>query len=296
MLTFHAPDPRACGIAELDAQGRIVAFVEKPPEPRSNLANAGVYVLSAEAYREIAGQGAFDLGFEVLPRFIGRMRGWAWPGYHRDIGTPEALLRARIDAPRLAQARRRRLNLGPRPAVFLDRDGTLIEHVHYLSDPAAVRLLPDAAQALRQLRDAGYALVLVTNQSAIGRGLLTVETLQEIHDVMNHLLAEQDVALDAIYFCPEAPAQDGDRTAIDHPDRKPSPGMLLRAAAELELDLPASWMIGDMVSDALAGQYAGCRGSLLVATGKEPPLSHSHQFPVLADLAAATSLILGSRN
>lgn len=291
MLLFRAANPRACGIAELDGEGRIVEFVEKPDEPRSDLANAGVYILSPGAYREIAALGAFDLGFDALPRFVGRMRGWPWPGYHRDVGTMEALIRARIDAPRVAQARRTRLGCGPRPAVFLDRDGTLIEHVHYLSDPAKVRLLPGAVEALARLRDAGYALVLVTNQSAIGRGMLSVETLDEIHDVMNRQLAEHDVALDAIYFCPEAPSS-GDRTAIDHPDRKPAPGMLLRAAADLELDLPRSWMIGDMISDALAGRHAGCRGSILVHTGNEPP-GTDHDFPCHEDLPAAAAIILG---
>jgi D-glycero-D-manno-heptose 1,7-bisphosphate phosphatase len=291
MLLFRAADPRACGIAELDAEGRVVDFVEKPAEPRSDLANAGVYVLTPDAYREVAALGAFDLGFDVLPRFVGRMRGRPHPGYHRDIGTPEALLRARIDAPRVLRARRDRLGLGPRPAVFLDRDGTLIEHVHYLSDPAAVRLLPGAPDALRRLRDAGYALVLVTNQSAIGRGLLSVGTLDAIHDAMNRQLAEHDVALDAIYFCPEAPSKDGDRTTIDHPDRKPAPGMLLRAAADLDLDLARSWMIGDMISDALAGRHAGCRGSILVRTGAEPP-AEGHGYPCHADLAAAAAHLL----
>ena len=86
---------------------------------------------------------AFDLGFEVLPRFVGRMRGWAWEGYHLDVGTHEALEKARRDAPGCwpAAAGGRR-----RPAVFLDRDGTIIEHVHYLSDPAVVRLLPGAGR------------------------------------------------------------------------------------------------------------------------------------------------------
>ena len=93
MVLFRAPDPRACGIAELDAAGRIVSFVEKPEQPASDLANAGLYVVDAEAYREIAAMRAFDLGFEVLPRFVGRMRGWVWGGYHLDIGTHEALER-----------------------------------------------------------------------------------------------------------------------------------------------------------------------------------------------------------
>lgn len=101
MLLFHAPNPRACGIAELDAEGRIIGFVEKPEHPKSDLANAGVYVLTADAYREIAAMEAFDLGFDVLPRFVGRMRGWIFDGYHLDIGNQTALEKARADAPRV---------------------------------------------------------------------------------------------------------------------------------------------------------------------------------------------------
>ena len=98
MVLFRAPNPSACGIAELDEEGRIISFVEKPKAPASNLANAGLYVIDAAAYREIAEMKAFDLGFEVLPRFVGRMRGWIWGGYYLDIGTHESLKLAERDA------------------------------------------------------------------------------------------------------------------------------------------------------------------------------------------------------
>lgn len=95
MLLFHAPNPKACGIAELDRDGRVITFEEKPAVPKSDLANAGVYVVTAAAWREIAGMKAFDLGFDVLPHFVGRMRGSIHNGYHRDIGNIEALNAAR---------------------------------------------------------------------------------------------------------------------------------------------------------------------------------------------------------
>jgi D,D-heptose 1,7-bisphosphate phosphatase len=293
MLLFHAPNPRACGIAELDGQGRIVSFVEKPAEPRGDLANAGVYIVDAVAYREIAAQKAFDLGFEVLPRFVGRMRGWAWGGYHLDVGTFAALERARRDAPAILDGRRADRE-GPRRAVFLDRDGTLIEQVHYLSDPRDVRLLPGVVEALRRFRDAGFAAVVVTNQSAIGRGILTEARLHEIHDEMARQLAAEDVAVDAIYYCPEAPSND-DRTTVEHGDRKPGPGMLVRAAGEMGLDLSDSWMVGDMISDVLAGNNAGCRGSILVRTGKGPSAEEARldaNYQTADDLRAAADLIL----
>ncbi len=294
MLLFRAPDPSACGIAELDDHGRVVSFVEKPSEPKSDLANGGVYIVTADAYREIAAMEAFDIGFEVLPKFVGRMRGWPWEGYHLDIGTPEALAKARRDAPGLWAKVARPAHPGGRPAVFLDRDGTIIEHVHYLSNPLDVRLIPGSAQAIERLRSAGYACVVVTNQSAIGRGMITLAQLDLIHDEMNRQLAAEGAAVDAIYFCPEAPAND-DRTVIEHSDRKPGPGMLFRASDDLTLDLDASWMVGDMISDVLAGLNAGCPGNILVRTGKELSETDSGpgiEYQIADDIGAAAELIL----
>lgn len=181
----------------------------------------------------------------------------------------------------------------PKPAVFLDRDGTLIEDAGYLADPAGIRLLPGVIAALHRLRAAGYALVIVTNQSGIGRGLLTVETVEAIHQELARQLDAAGTPLDAIYYCPIAPTTT-DRATIEHPDRKPGPGMLQRGAQELHLDLAASWMIGDNLADALAGVNAGCRGVLLVRTGlKSPdddPLCRS--FEIRDDLSAAVEWIL----
>lgn len=101
MMLFRTPYPSQCGIAELDDSGRITNFIEKPEEPKSDLANAGLYVATAGAYREMADRNAFDLGFDVLPMFVGRMHGWTFDGYHRDMGTLDALNEARIDAPRV---------------------------------------------------------------------------------------------------------------------------------------------------------------------------------------------------
>ncbi|MGC8638942.1 MAG: HAD-IIIA family hydrolase [Isosphaeraceae bacterium] len=297
MVLWHAPNPRACGIAELDALGRIISFTEKPPRPATDLANAGLYVVDAQLYREIAARRAFDLGFDVLPRLAGRMRGWVWGGYHLDVGTPQALEQARRDAPRFFPVREN-VSAGPGPAVFLDRDGTLIKHVHYLADPADVELLPGAADALKTLRIAGFRRVLVTNQSAVGRGIISEARLHEIHAEMNRQLAEQGTSLDGIYYCPDAPNGD-DRTVVENPRRKPGPGMLLQAAAELGLELASSWMVGDSISDVLAGLNAGCR-SILVGSGKHEPIrvetaAAAGRYQTASDFAAAAEMILRDR-
>lgn len=97
MLLFRAPYPQRCGIAQLDQNSRIVEFVEKPQRPKGNLANGGIYALTASAWREMADMNKFDLGFDVLPAFVGRMHGWLWQGYHQDIGTIEVLEQAERD-------------------------------------------------------------------------------------------------------------------------------------------------------------------------------------------------------
>jgi D-glycero-D-manno-heptose 1,7-bisphosphate phosphatase len=153
-----------------------------------------------------------------------------------------------------------------KPAVFLDRDGTIIQNVHHLSDPGLVELIPGAADGIKLLRKSGFLCVVVSNQSAVGRGLLTLETLDLIHSEMCRQLADQGAEIDGWYFCPTAP-KSADRTTIDDLDRKPGPGMLLRASRDLGLDVEQSWMIGDMISDVLAGRNAGCSGNILLRTG-----------------------------
>ena len=311
MALFRTPMPRACGIATLDEVGRVVRFVEKPQNPESDLANAGIYVVRASAYREIAAMAAFDLGHDVLPRFVGRMRGWETKIYHRDVGTPDALVSARRDAAAGLTIAGRVVQPTQRPAVFLDRDGTLIEEVPYLCDPRQVRLLPGAAQAVRRLRQAGYATVVVTNQSGVGRGYFTDEEVRLCNEEMRRQLEAEGAYLDGVYSCPVAPVGK-DRSVVEHPDRKPGPGMLLRAAADLELDLSRSWMVGDLISDVLAGSNAGCRGSILltseptrVSGGSSEPTRVSggsgepttaRQFPYLCapDLKTAARQILRS--
>ncbi|MHC4473240.1 MAG: D-glycero-alpha-D-manno-heptose-1,7-bisphosphate 7-phosphatase [Planctomycetota bacterium] len=182
-----------------------------------------------------------------------------------------------------------------KPAVFLDRDGTLIEHVHYLSDPRDVRLLPGAAGAVRELRANGYACVVVTNQSAIGRGMITVEDLDRIHAEMSRQLEAEGTELDGCWFSPAVPTGE-DRTAVTDPDRKPGPGMILKAARELSLELGRSWMVGDMISDMLAGRNAKCRGCILVRSGAHRPSDETDIAVdhVVEDLAEAARLILRS--
>ena len=184
---------------------------------------------------------------------------------------------------------------GLRPAIFLDRDGTVIREIDYLADPDRVELLPGAIEGLQTLRDAGYALVLVTNQSGVARGLLTLDVLDAIHGRLVELLAPAGLVLDAIEFCPHHPTAGTAPFRRTCGCRKPLAGMLLHAGTQLDLDLPRSWMIGDAVRDLEAGTAAGMP-SILVRTGKGR--ASESQAPegtqVVDDLQQAAAWILGS--
>ena len=170
-------------------------------------------------------------------------------------------------------------------AVFFDRDGTLIEHVHYLCRPEQVRLIPGVAQALIEIAALGYRRILVTNQSAIAKGLLTVEGLRAIQAELAKQLAAQGASLDDWYFCPFTGSLD--REQIEYANRKPGPGMLRKAADDHKIDLLGSFMVGDMISDVLAGKNAGCAASILVgSSGLANHPAVDHYLPTVADLPA----------
>lgn len=156
-------------------------------------------------------------------------------------------------------------------AIFLDRDDTLIEDPGYINNPDQVKPLPGVPRALAELKTMGYKLVLVTNQSAVARGIVSEKTLGNIHDRLEQLLAESNAFLDAIYYCPYHPDGVIPKYRKESDCRKPNPGMLLTAADEMDIDLSQSWMIGNGADDVEAGLRAGCKTILI-----DPP-SRQHQ-------------------
>jgi D,D-heptose 1,7-bisphosphate phosphatase len=162
----------------------------------------------------------------------------------------------------------------PNKAIFLDRDDTLIEDPGYINNPDQVRLLDGVAQGLVELRSMGYKLVVVSNQSAVARGIVTEKVLQQIHDRLRELLADQDAMLDRIYYCPYHPDGVIPKYRKQSEFRKPNPGMLLQAANELDLDLTQSWMVGNSGSDIEAGLLAGCKTILV-----DPPSRQRRLLP-----------------
>jgi D-glycero-D-manno-heptose 1,7-bisphosphate phosphatase len=175
--------------------------------------------------------------------------------------------------------------------VFLDRDGTLNAEADYLHRPGDVALLPGAAAALARLNALGVPVVVVTNQSGIGRGMYGWADYRAVMERIAELLGREGARIDGAYACPYHEDGVGEYRRRDHPDRKPNPGMLLRAAEELRLDLGRSWMVGDKECDLEAGRRAGCRAAL-VRTGHGGGADPGLADLVAADLAAAVEAML----
>lgn len=180
-------------------------------------------------------------------------------------------------------------------AVFLDKDGTLVEDVPYNVDPRRIRLMPGAAEGLRALRDAGYRLVVISNQSGVARGFFPEIALAGVGRRVAELLAAEGVELAGFYYCPHHPAGAVARYAVACDCRKPAPGLVLRAAREHGLDLGRSWLVGDILDDVEAGRAAGCH-TVLLDNGHETEWAWSpRRRPdhVAADLIGAAAIITG---
>lgn len=148
-------------------------------------------------------------------------------------------------------------------AIFLDKDGTLVEDVPYNVDPGLIHLTEGARRGLRLLQEAGYLLIIVSNQSGIARGLFREEDLLGVEKYLHDLLSKQGIYLTDFYFCPHHPQGQVPRYAIDCFCRKPRPGLLYQAAYRYHIDLAHSWLIGDILHDIEAGKRAGC-GTVLI--------------------------------
>ncbi|MFE9663212.1 HAD-IIIA family hydrolase [Streptomyces sp. NPDC005955] len=188
-----------------------------------------------------------------------------------------------------APARTRALR---RPAVFLDRDGTLTEPRHYPSRPEDLILQTGIGPPLRVLQQAGFALIVVTNQSGLARGLVDEAAIAPMHHRLRELLAHHQVRLDGIYLCPHHRSGTVPRFSLACPCRKPAPGMLHQAARDLDRDLSSSWMVGDSACDIEAGRRAGTRTALVgpkPLTGIAPTLHRPTTAEALTAIAAWAS-------
>jgi D-glycero-D-manno-heptose 1,7-bisphosphate phosphatase len=181
-------------------------------------------------------------------------------------------------------------------AIFLDKDGTLIDDIPYNVDPRAMTLCSGAGAALRLLARRGFRFFVVSNQDGIAAGRFNEDAMAAVGLRLAQLLSGEEVALDAFYYCPHHPRGALARYAVACGCRKPQPGMLLRAAREHDIDLHASWMIGDILHDVEAGNRAGCRSVLLDKGSETEWRLGPRRMPtrMAPDLLAAARLIIAS--
>lgn len=179
-------------------------------------------------------------------------------------------------------------------AVFLDKDGTLIEDVPYNVDPERIQLTDGAVEGLQLIHAAGYQVLVITNQSGVAHGYFTESALVAVEKRVRQLLAEVSVPCLGFYYCPHHPNGVINKYAIACSCRKPEPGLLLRAAADHNIDLAASWFIGDILNDVEAGRRAGCK-TILINNGNETQWQLSPQRSphyTVANLAQAAQTVV----
>jgi histidinol-phosphate phosphatase family protein len=302
--TFVHPNdhPFDSDLIEAGADGRVSALRPSPHpggEHFANLVNAALYAVRREALRPFQGAdgGMLDFTKDVLAGLVGRgadVRAYRSSEYIKDMGAPARL--ARVEADWRAGKIRLDGQGAARPAVFLDRDGTLNVDRPFIARAADLELIPGAGAALRRLREAGFLLVVVTNQPVIARGEASEADVTDIHNKLEWELGKAGAFVDKIYFCPHHP--DGGY-AGERPElkvvcdcRKPATGLVDAACRDFGVDRAASWMVGDSTRDVELARRAGLR-SVLVQTGNAGDDGRFDVRPdhVVADLAAAAELI-----
>lgn len=261
---------------------KVAAWLAKEDERLwyKNRVNAGIQIISPELLNltrsrvfaegensKAAQSGRLDLDRDVLKPAVktGRIYAYDTTEYIKDMGTPDRLEQVEAD---LKSGLVQDKNLSQKQrAIFLDRDGTLNKEVNFLTNIDDLELLPGAAEAVKKINQAGYLAIVITNQPVIARGEVTLQQLNEIHAKLETLLGREGAYIDGLYFCPHHPDKgfEGERPEYkrDCECRKPKAGMVLQAARDFNIDLSASYMIGDRDKDVECGQAAGLKQSVL---------------------------------
>jgi len=279
MLLARAGRTNRYGFVKVDPDGAVIDFVEKGQGEAADWINAGISLLSQPVLLAIPERVKVSLKHDVFRQWIGRgLCGYPTQGSFLDIGTPENFGSAETFFAPLRTTKRR--------FVVLDRDGTIIEECSYLAHPEQIKLIPGAAEALRELKKMGFGLVVITNQSGVGRGFFDQARLRLIHERLHQVLNAEGVQLDGLYFCPHKP-EEGCTC------RKPQVGLIMRASRDLFFEPAKSIVIGDQASDIEMGRGVGAI-TFLVRTGYGAQVA-AEQSPaanyIVDDLPAAVQTI-----
>lgn len=283
LFTHPNSHPYDSGLIVAGSDGVVESWLAKEdsrPLFYKNRVNAGLHVINPSILKSSDidvnciglkdGEGKIvkvDLDRQLLKPLCktGRMYAYDSPEYVKDMGTPERYESVCKD---FKNGIVRNKNLSKQQkAVFLDRDGTINKYVGFLRNIDQFELLPGVPEAIKRINSSGYLCIVVTNQPVIARGELTITELEMIHNKMETLLGAEGAYIDGIYYCPHHPHKgyEGEvrELKIDCSCRKPKPGMLMKASIDYNIDLTASWMIGDGENDIKCGNSAGCRTALI---------------------------------
>ena len=300
-LVLHPNDhPYDSDLVEIDAQSRITTFHSKPHDPQRyyrNLVNAGVYVFSKRVFPFLEKDKKADFGKDIFPVLVNKLNmfGYNTSEYLKDMGTPDRLEKVTHDL-RSGKINARNFK-NKQQAIFLDRDGVLVEDEEYISTPQQLKLYSFTSSALKKINASGFLAIVITNQPVVARNLCTEEELRIIHNKLDTELGEAHALLDALYYCPHHPDKgfpdENPAYKIDCECRKPKPGMLLDAARDFNIDLSASYFIGDHERDIEAGKRAGVK-TIGVLTGQGLKGSTLHPDHTFENVEKAVDFIIQS--
>ncbi|MBL8026600.1 MAG: HAD-IIIA family hydrolase [Fibrobacteres bacterium] len=287
-------------LIEIDSQSRVVACHSKPHEggrDYQNLVNAGVYVMSDKIIPFIP-KGFNDFGKNIFPLFLKNdinMSGYLTTEYIKDMGTPDRLASVEKDVLSGKVASRNLTVL--QKAIFIDRDGVINKEVGVTKSAQQLELLPRVEEAIKKINQSKYLAIVVTNQPGVAKGFCSMAEIQNMHNRLDTLLGKTGAFVDAYYFCPHHPEKgfpgENPDFKIDCDCRKPKIGLIKQAVGKYNIDLSASFIIGDSTVDLQTGLNAGLR-SVLVKTGHAGGDNRFNAVPnyVSADLYDAVNFIL----
>ena len=259
--------PYDSDLIEIDDLNKVIKVLPKPHsdnEYYQNLVNAACYIFSNKIFKYIEDGISQDFGKHILPKLVQaneNLYAYKTPEYIKDMGTLDRFEKVRND---FISGKVQRLNMqNKRPCIFLDRDGVINKNMDTNPNVGDFELLNGVTETIKLINNSDYLAVVVTNQPMIAKGFISFDEVNQTHKKMETLLGKGGAFLNAIYYCPHHPMSgfEGEikELKVDCECRKPKPGMLLKAAQEMNIDLKKSWMIGDSKRDIEAGKNAGCK-------------------------------------
>jgi len=275
-IIVHPNDhPHDSDLVDINDENIVTAFHSKPHNENQyyrNLVNAAVYILSPDIFKYIPHDKPSDFGNDIFPLILQSgevLRAYRTAEYIKDIGTIERL--GKVSGDIISGKVRRFSKKNKRPAIFIDRDGTIVKEVDLLHRVEDLELLSFSASAIKKISSSDYLSFLITNQPVVARNLCDTSVIAQIHNKLETLLGREGAYLNDIYFCPHHPdkgyPEENSEFKIDCDCRKPKTGMISKAVKEYNVDIESSWFIGDMTTDIQTGKNAGVK-TILVRTGK----------------------------